>query len=166
LAFIAQNRIVAGNRFSGLRDSLGEAMDLKQAEEVANLLNGRNELVQQYRPQTVYAARENYLLEFSSEDSVIGCAELKKVQWYQYEISHVSVKKEVEGTGIGWKLLKQAEQMAIQGGGRIIQCTIRANNKCSQEMFARNGYSKASEFYYPVSGNMVEVWQKPVSRKP
>jgi len=60
-------------------------------------------------------------------------------------------------------MIKKAEEKAKSNGARILQCTIRHGNTESERAFLRNDYKKVSEFYYPVSGNIVAVWQKVVS---
>jgi N-acetylglutamate synthase-like GNAT family acetyltransferase len=106
--------------------------------------------------------KDDYVF-LEQENRVIACAECKKVQWYQWEISHVSVTKEEEGKGWGNKILKLAESKAIKGNARILQCTIRTNNESSIRLFTRKGYLKTASFFYDKSGNWVHVFQKSVA---
>ena len=132
------------------------------AEQIAEILNHRNELVTTYTYESILAKRENYVyLEDSGK--VTACAESKKVQWYQWEISHVAVDKEYEGKGYGSKILSNAEAKAIEGGAKILQCTIRTNNQKSIYLFSRFGYIQVNRFFYPRSGNWVYIYQKCVS---
>lgn len=132
------------------------------AEQIANLLNERNQLTIQYTADKILENSENYvyLLE---EEKIIACAESKRVQWYQWEISHVLVAKDYEGKGFGNKILNEAEIKAKTGNAKILQCTIRANNENSIRLFSRNGYVQVNRFFYPKSGNWVYVYQKSIS---
>jgi GNAT superfamily N-acetyltransferase len=138
-------------------------MDKQQAKEIADLLNARNKLVVQYDADRILAAANNYLYLSSDANGIGACVELKRVQWYQFEISHLTVVSSREGKGDAWKLLRMAEERAIDIGGRVLQCTIRDNNCRSQQLFEKNGFVRTVVFYYPVSGNNVGVWQKSIS---
>lgn len=137
-------------------------MTKEQAKQIATLLNERNKLVNEYSPDDVLAKEQNYVY-LDEKSTIIACAESKKVQWYQWEICHVSVDKTYEGKGLGSKILKLAEKKAIEGGAKILQCTIRSNNESSLRLFLAKGYTKTTSFFYPNSGNWVHVLQKSVS---
>lgn len=137
-------------------------MTQEQAKQIATLLNERNKLVNEYSPDQVLAKQNNYVyLEDGAK--IIACAESKKVQWYQWEICHVSVDRSFEGKGMGSRILKMAENKAIEGNAKILQCTIRSNNEPSLRLFIAKGYTKTTSFFYPNSGNWVHVLQKSVS---
>jgi ribosomal protein S18 acetylase RimI-like enzyme len=140
-------------------------MNHKQAAQIADLINARNELARRYAAKDIQLVRENYLFELSKAGNVIGCVEVKRVQWYQFEIDHLSIAEDVEGNGVAWALFKRVEQYAVQSRGRLIQCTIREGNEKSQRLFKRNGFSQVSVFHYPDTGNNVGVWQKVISPK-
>jgi len=133
-----------------------------QAEQVAQLLNERNELICTYTAEKVLQYADNYLLEVLNE-TIVACVEIKKVQWYQWEISHLSVRKEHERKGLGKQLIHRAEEKAKNGDALIVQCTIRVGNKASEQTFRRNGYQKACRFFFPRSDRNVAVWQKVLS---
>lgn len=137
-------------------------MTEKQAEQIATLLNERNELVKKYTPKEIMESSANYVF-IEENEFVVACAEAKKVQWYQWEIDHVSVSKAAEGKGLGSKILKFAEDKAIAAGAKILQCTIRSTNSRSQNLFLSKGYCKTISFFYQRSGNWVNVYQKSVS---
>jgi N-acetylglutamate synthase-like GNAT family acetyltransferase len=138
-------------------------MNQHHAEQIAQLLNSQNLLVVRYDAARVLKSAENYLYERSDKGAVVACVELKRVQWYQFEIDHLTVDPNNVRTGLARKLLKRAEERAKQKGGRILQCTIRENNKASQELFRTTGFVRVSCFHYPTSGNNVDVWQKVIS---
>ncbi|WP_162126039.1 GNAT family N-acetyltransferase [Flavobacterium phycosphaerae] len=102
-------------------------MTTKIANQIAELLNNRNQLTVQYTEEKALANKDNYvyILDF---EKVIACAESKKVQWYQWEVSHVSVAKDFEGKGFGNKILLDAERKARAGNARILQCTNKFYN--------------------------------------
>jgi N-acetylglutamate synthase-like GNAT family acetyltransferase len=134
------------------------------ADQIANLLNSRNELIRKYDAKMVIEKKDNYV--YLLEDSkLIACAESKKIQWYQWEISHVSVSNKVEGKGIGSKILAMAEKEALNCGAKILQCTIRSDNDRSQRLFLSKGYFRTSSFFNVKSGNWVNVYQKSVCVK-
>ena len=138
-------------------------MEHNHADQIAQLLNSRNQLIVQYDAERVLKSAKNYLYELSDTNEVIACVELKPVQWYQFEIDHLTVVPVTEGAGFARKLLARAEERATKNGGRLLQCTIRADNSRSQKLFRLNGYTQVSCFYYPISGNNVGVWQKVIS---
>lgn len=137
-------------------------MTKEQAKQIAILLNERNKLVKEYSADDILAKEQNYVY-LDEKSNIIACAESKKVQWYQWEICHVSVAKANEGKGLGSKILKLAEKKAIDGGAKILQCTIRSSNESSLRLFLAKGYTKTASFFYPKSGNWVHVLQKSVS---
>jgi ribosomal protein S18 acetylase RimI-like enzyme len=141
-------------------------MDINQASQISEILNARNQLVRNYTAQDIHDARETYVFEIAEDGSVTGCVEVKRVQWYQFEIDHLCVIKSVEGKGIGSTLLNKAEMIARNAGCRVLQCTIREANKPSEILFGRNGFNRVSEFYNYASGNNVGVWQKVIVKMP
>jgi len=131
----------------------------RHAEQVAALLNERNHLTVKYTAEKVRDEAEAYLLEIDN-DVVVGCVEVRYVQWYQWEIRHLSVRSSHEGKGLGKRLIQQAEERALGGGARIVQCTIRVGNIASEESFRRSGYREACCFFNARSGGYIAVWQK------
>jgi GNAT superfamily N-acetyltransferase len=102
-------------------------MKLEHAKQIANLLNSRNQLVRNYDANIVMVRGDDFIYELK-DDSVVGCIEVKKVQWYQWEVCHLTVLPENEGQGLGSLMIRKAEERAKNGGARIIQCTIRVGN--------------------------------------
>lgn len=134
-------------------------MERRQADEIAQLLNSRNQLEIPYTAQKVLQHADDYLFDLDAE-AVVACVEIKKVQWYQWEICHLSVAKTHEGQGRGKALIRRAEEKAKTGRARIIQCTIRVGNEASEGAFRRSGYREACCFLNAGTGNHVAVWQK------
>ncbi len=137
----------------------------EQAGQIAELLNTRNELTKKYTAEEVIKAADNYLLELD-KDVVIGCVEVKKMQWYQWEIRHLSVSKAHEGRGLGKRLIRRAEDQAKRDGARIVQCTIRVGNEASEGIFRGNGYHQTCCFFNASAERYVAVWQKVLSYRP
>jgi|ERR1700722_19740821 len=137
-------------------------MTPKHAEQVAQLLNDRNQLQLGYTAEKVSQHADNYLFEVR-DDAVVACVEVKKVQWYQWEICHLSVSEKHERQGLGKLLIRQAEAKAKSGAARIVQCTIRVGNEASEHAFRRSGYREACCFFNASTNNYVAVWQKVLS---
>jgi ribosomal protein S18 acetylase RimI-like enzyme len=133
------------------------------AKQIAELLNSDNQLVVPYTEQKLTSNKDHYLFEATEDGEVISCIECKKVQWYQFEVSHLTVNPNHRRKGQGEKILNNATEHAKSNRGRIVQCTIRENNQASSVLFEKNGFVKVSTFYYPDSGNHVSVWQKVIS---
>ena len=137
-------------------------MENRHAEQIAKLLNDRNQLTQEYTAGRVLHLADRFLYRLDDEGKVMGCVEVKRVQWYQFEILHLSVAKAFARTGKAAVLLADAERSAEDAGGRILQCTIREGNNASENFFAKHGYTKTTSFLNRASGNRVGVWQKVV----
>ncbi len=140
-------------------------MDKNTAASIAKLLNERNQLTQQYTAEDILKNAENYIYEQEGE-ILVACVEVKKVQWYQSEILHLSVNENYEGQGYGRQLIAKAEEKSIEDGAKILQCTIRTDNKGSEHVFSISDYKQVACFHNPASGNDVGVWQKVVSVRP
>lgn len=130
------------------------------AERIAALLNSRNQLTVLYTRERVLEAAEDYLVERSGDGAIVGCVQVKRVQWYQSEVLHLTVEAGQERKGHAKALLLQAEELAAQRGARVLQCTIREGNAASQGLFLSHGFSLTCTFSNTMSGNNVAVYQK------
>jgi N-acetylglutamate synthase-like GNAT family acetyltransferase len=139
-------------------------MNGHQAQQIANLLNKRNALSRHYTSKNVLEEAESYIVEPGVDGSVLGCVQLKRVQWYQSELCHLTVDETVECQGVATKLIKNAEALALQNKSRIVQCTIRSDNARSMSRFTSLGYLKSATFQNVVTGNSVHVLQKVLSQ--
>ncbi|HKP47054.1 MAG TPA: GNAT family N-acetyltransferase [Pyrinomonadaceae bacterium] len=135
-------------------------MNTTTAQAIADLINDHNHLTINYSAKKVLAAAENYLCRLDDESRLIGVVEIKKVQWYQCEILHLSVRADAEGRGIGSWLLCEAETRVVALGRRVAQCTIRVGNKESEGLFRKFDYLPTVTFLNQESGNQVTVYQK------
>lgn len=136
-------------------------MQLPIADQIAQLLNRRNQLTRQYTAEMVLQQAGNYLFEILGTE-VVACVEVKRVQWYQTELCHLTVAEAYEGKGYGRALIRRAIETADQQGARLVQCTIREGNTDSERAFLAAGFTKASMFFNARSGNNVCVYQRPI----
>jgi N-acetylglutamate synthase-like GNAT family acetyltransferase len=127
------------------------------AQQVAGLINEQNQLAPRYTAKSILDNQEQYLVRLKG-DTVLGAAQLKRVQWYQCEICHVSVGPKRIGTGT-W-LVNAAEAKARELGAGIMQCTIRVGNQESDGLFRKLGYIRTVVFPHERTGNDVAVYQK------
>lgn len=139
------------------------ALTEAHADQIAALLNERNELTVQYTRKCVLDHKDNYLCRLSEAGNVIACVEVKKVQWYQTEILHLTVAASHLRQGHAKALLCEAERAARANGARLIQCTIRAGNTESRSLFEGFGFVHVGTFLNQRSGNNVGVFQKILS---
>jgi GNAT superfamily N-acetyltransferase len=129
------------------------------AARIAALINERNQLDRPYDGARVLEQAENYEYELDGVD-LLACVEIKRVQWYQWEICHLSVNASYARKGHGTRMIQRAEQKAKDGAARLIQCTIRAGNVESEGAFRKEGFTQVSCFYNSRTNNYVGVWQK------
>lgn len=135
----------------------------EHAEQIAALLNERNQLTVKYTRQRVLEHAENYLCRISESGEVVACVEVKSVQWYQTEVLHLTVAASEIRKGHAKALLCEAERVSRANGARLLQCTIREGNAESRSLFEGFGFSHVSTFNNPSSGNNVAVFQKVLS---
>ncbi len=134
-------------------------MTKPRAQEIAKLINERNQLARRYKADDILRYASNYEYELR-DGKVVACVERKKVQWYQWEICHLSVPEEWEGRGVAFAVYSRAEEAARAGGACVLQCTIRQGNEKSERFFRRQGFAKVGSFLYDATGNTVGIWQK------
>jgi ribosomal protein S18 acetylase RimI-like enzyme len=135
-------------------------MDEKQATQIAELLNGQNQLDGEYDAARVLKDAAEYLVDLSDDGRVACCGQLKKVQWYQAEICHVTTHPDFARQGRGARLIERAETQARKRNARLLQCTIRVGNKPSEGLFEKAGFAKGATFRNPKTKNLVAVWAK------
>jgi GNAT superfamily N-acetyltransferase len=105
--------------------------------------------------------------EYEIRDGLVAaCVERKRVQWYQWEIRHLSVGKQFEGKGLAFAVYGRAEAAATEGGACVLQCTIREGNRDSETFFRRQGFRNVGGFYYERTANNVGIWQKALRTPP
>lgn len=136
-------------------------LSMHHASQIAALLNARNALTRTYDAASVLSEEEDYILRHSdAAGTVVACVQLKRVQWYQFEVLHLTVAEAHERKGHGGSLLIEVERRARERSARLLQCTIRMDNAPSRALFERNGFVFVSSFYNARSCNNVGVYQK------
>ena len=135
------------------------------ATKIANLINDRNQLNGEYDADRILQHGENYIYELDG-NVLVACVEVRKVQWYQWEICHLSVNPDYERKGNAARMIQSAEDRARERGAKILQCTIRVGNDRSERAFAKQGYEKKICFYNDKTENYVAVWQKAIGQRP
>ncbi len=122
-------------------------MNSTQAGQIAVLLNKQNKLDGEYDADLVLSSADQYLFETDEATGDIRAAvEVKRVQWYQHEVLHLSVSPDHRREGLGKGLLIRAEDLAKQNHARILQCTIRADNSASCALFKSVGFRHTATF--------------------
>jgi len=149
------------NQSSSASAALSFNMKKSIATKIAELINARNQLNAAYDADRILRQSENYIYELDGNTLVV-CVEVKKVQWYQWEICRLSVNPEHEGKGRGARMLQKAEEIAHAGNAKIVQCTIRIGVDRSERAFLKQGYLKTISFYNRKTENYVAVWQKAI----
>lgn len=133
------------------------------ARQIADLLNEQNQLVVHYTADRVLQHEDNYLVRLDQNGQVIACAELKRVQWYQFELLHVTVAQQVQRQGHARSLMAEAATKAAALDARILQSTIRSGNTASEKLFESSGFQLVSRFYNARSEHLIGVWQRVLS---
>ncbi len=67
------------------------------AEQIAELLNAQNRLTVPYTAARILEHQNRYIVRLDDNSDVLGTIEVKKVQWYQCEIDHLSVHPDAKG---------------------------------------------------------------------
>ncbi len=134
-------------------------MNLSEAGQIAALLNERNQLAGMYTDKSILSCAETYDYEIV-DGEVASCVQRKELQWYQWEILHLSTSEKHEGKGLAYKVYKRTEDRAIANGVQLLQCTIREGNRNSEEFFTRQGFTKVNRFRNNRTSHVVGVWQK------
>lgn len=129
------------------------------ADQIASLLNERNQLTVKYTRKRVLDHATNYVCRHSEAGEIVACVEVKSVQWYQTELLHLTVAQAHVGRGHAKALLCVAERLARARGARLLQCTIRQENIASRRLFEGSGFLQVSVFLNQDSGNNVAVFQ-------
>ncbi len=134
------------------------------AEQIAKLLNSQNQLTVEYTATRIINNQDRYIVRLSDDGTAVrGVVEVKRVQWYQCEIDHLSVDPGAQRQGIGGWLVQKAEERARQLGARVAQCTIRVGNVASEQLFSKLGYTASVTFVNQETGNQATVYQKSLS---
>lgn len=132
----------------------------EHAEAIAKLLNERNQLTVKYTAERVMEEADDYRYTAADSGEVIACVQVKRVQWYQFEVCHLTVAEGNERKGLAKALLYDVERFARSRNARVLQCTIREGNEPSRKLFEGFGFRRVGTFFNERSANNVEVFQK------
>lgn len=135
-------------------------MTKDQAEQIASLLNRRNQLTRVYTATDVLQSAKEYEFISAEDGKILGCVQVRKVQWYQAELCHLTLDECGEGKGYASQLIEKAETRARGERKSIVQCTIRVDNEKSMTRFRKSGYEEVGRFHNATSGNDIAVFQK------
>jgi ribosomal protein S18 acetylase RimI-like enzyme len=130
------------------------------AGEIASLINDRNQLARGYSVESILEHEDEYIFrKGGTENQIIACVQVKKVQWYQTEILHLSVHANHGRQGHAKYLIGQAISRSSELGARLMQCTIRENNWASRTLFESYGFVCVGKFLNRDTGNNICVYQ-------
>ena len=139
-------------------------MNPDQANQIAELLNNYNELKNPYtQDQLLRYAHEYKFIQDENSSYVIAVVQIKKVQWYQYEIVNLTVNPNHHGKDLARRLIQIAESQAINENAHILQGTVRQNDKENTGLYKSAGFKHVSNFYNNQSNRNISVWQKVLS---
>jgi len=133
-------------------------MDENIANQICELLNRRNNLSCNVTFDRVYYSKGTYLY-ITDKSRLVGCACVKKVQWYQNELLHLSVHEDYENMGYGSRLIASAKELAKQNRGRILQATADSKNLNSIKVLKNNGFNTVGEFINQKTENKIIILQ-------
>jgi ribosomal protein S18 acetylase RimI-like enzyme len=134
-------------------------VDLNIFKQIVSLINNQNRLAQ-HQTLEMLLDKGHCIVSVNDEGTLVGCVRVVKVQWYQWELFHLSVLPDYRRQGQATALLLKAEAHAKQEGASIVQCTVRMGNVESEALFSKSGYTAGAVFTNRESGNMVRVYQK------
>lgn len=132
--------------------------------QIANLLNAQNQLTIHYQKQDILKNFNNYIVFVDSIRSmkVTGFIQVKKLNYYSVEITHLSVHPDFQGNALGVQLLDAAEDRSskLDMNIHILTATVRKNNIASRKIFDSQEWIKIKEFTNHQSGNDIIIYQK------
>ncbi len=126
-------------------------MDGNHAEQIATLLNAQNQLTVQYTASRVLEHQDDYLVRLDDAGQVVACAELKQVQWYQFELLHVTVAQQSQKQVMlvhWWPRLRSERSSAVHAYFKalfvqVIQPVSSCSNRQALNLYPVSITSKA-----------------------
>ena len=128
----------------------------KHAGQIADLLDAEAQSTVPYSAKMVLQHADDYICEIQ-DDVVIACVEVKKVQWYQWEICHLSVSEAHERKGLGEQPRgrPRIRQRAVVRGSFNAQSGSVTRE--ASKAFRRSGYREACHFFNASTDREVAV---------
>ena len=134
------------------------------AKQVAELINGHNQLAQLRMPQDILLATTTYILEIQGK-RVLGVCGVDRQSYTFTEIKHLVVRPQFRRKGIARFLVSRA---ASQAATQLIFASIRGDNQSSLTLFKSLGFEPSAN--YPTKDHEVIIltkvnqqWQKKFS---
>lgn len=137
-------------------------MDRAIAEQIAALLNRRNQLQKELTWADIREHASEYRI-IAREGKVAGCIQIRHVQWYQAELLHLVVDERFEGQRFAIRLGEMAETFAREEGARILQATVRETNDRMVDGLKYFGWTIVNRFRNRKTDNTVLIFQKVLS---
>ena len=97
----------------------------KDAGAIAKLLNQRNQLTVEYTAELVMQEADDYRHTATDSGEILACVQVKRVQWYQFEVCHLTVAAGSERKGLAKELLYDVERFARLMHARVLQCQLK-----------------------------------------
>jgi len=135
-------------------------LDFEIALQIARFLNTYNKLDNYITTDDILKESENYIYISTDDNILISAVKLIKFDWYLGGIKHLTVNKSYRGMGYCIRTLKMAEKEAINKNIRVLQATIRINEKISIKCFKKCGFEQINCFYNKRTGNNILIFQK------
>lgn len=127
--------------------------------QIVALVNHHSPIVRKIGLSDVMAS--NY--DITEKDGLIlACVKSVKLSWYQTELSHLVVHPEHRRRGHGRALLRRVCEKVRQSQGRLIQVTIRRDNRPCMSLFETEGFRLVNTII-GLSGTPVGIWQRVLS---
>lgn len=108
----------------------------------ANLLDGIR--IDREEIETIIEDPKKALLLYKIDGQIVGCVNLEKKENSIY-LGMLTVNPEKQAAGIGKKLLKEAEEFAIEQNTFEIEMTVISKRKELIAWYVRNGYQQTEE---------------------
>jgi ribosomal protein S18 acetylase RimI-like enzyme len=127
-------------------------------QQITELVNRYSPIVRKVSLDDVVSSDYDVIVK---DDQVVACIKAAKLSWYQVELTHLVVKPEYRRRGYGRALLRRACETAYTKA-RIVQATIRKDNRPSMALFETEGFRLVNNIT-GLSGTPVGIWQKVLS---
>jgi len=125
-------------------------------EQIVELVNQYSPIVRKITLSDVASADYDVIVR---DTIVIACVKTAKLSWYQTELSHLVVRPEHRRRGNARSLLRRTCEKVKTNKGRLIQVTIRRDNRPCMSLFETEGFRHVNTFT-GLSGTPLGIWQR------
>ncbi|MFF9125474.1 GNAT family N-acetyltransferase [Streptomyces sp. NPDC014889] len=91
------------------------------------------------------ASDSRYLLA-RKDDRAVGCCAVQPIGSETWELKRMFVSPAVRGTGVADLLLTEAEQLALELGGRTLRLETGVRQPAAIRLYERTGYRKIANY--------------------